>query len=191
MPGMTPLGITYPCSGDTIDPTVFRVYADTTQIAISTVGDLAQTALLPVAVQANRIGGAQIQNVNAGVSTALSYLNKPYDSSTAGLLYVPPATTFTVQDPGTYLINVQAEDLSPPASWTSTRVAIVVSGIEVAAAKSDAGSVADQSNYRVNTSYLALGLPFGTIISFNFLYTGAASPMGLIGYASLIRVAIP
>jgi hypothetical protein len=184
MPASTSLGITYPCSGETIDSGVFQAYVETTQNAISAVQTVADDALYPPAVQARRINNQQ--NINAGVSTQITWDVEPYDTDA---MFVLGTGTITIQTAGTYLVCVQAKNSNQPADFTSIRVAILINAVEVAAAKSDAGNVVNTVSDRVGTSVLGTALAVGTTITANFLYTGAASPMGVDGTLSVIRVA--
>lgn len=184
MPASTPLGITYPCSGETINPAALRTYAQTTQAAISAVQATAEDALYPPAAQGRRIFTQQ--NINAGVSTQMTWETEVYDSdamTTAG------SGTFTIQTFGTYVISVQIRNANQPLNFTSVRIAILVNGVEVAAHKTDAGATAGFASDRLYTANLAPSLPPGTIVTANALYTGPASPMGLEGTMSIIRAA--
>jgi hypothetical protein len=183
MPASTSLGITYPCSGETIDSGVFQTYAETTQAAISGVQTIADDALAPPAAQARLLSG---QNIAVGVSTQIVWDTEPYDSDG---MYVVGSGTVTIQTAGTYMVCVQALNSNQPVGFTSIRVAILINAVEVAAAKSDAGNVAGTANDRVNTSVLGVALAAGTAVTANFLFTGGAGPMGIDGTLSVVRVA--
>jgi hypothetical protein len=184
MPGMTPLGIVYPCSGETMTVPAFITYAQTSQAAITALELTALTALYPKAAQERRIFASQ--NFNAGVSGALTYDTEVYDTDN---VYVPPATSFTLPTPGTYYVTVQARNSNQPANFTSLRVAILLNGTEVSVSKADCGNVANTVSDRVNTGVLLGALPAASVLAFNFIYTGGASPMGVDGTATITRVA--
>jgi hypothetical protein len=185
MPASTPLGLTYPCSGDTIDPAAFATYANTAQTAITATEALADQALYPPAAQARRVIS---QNFNAGVTTALSWDIEAYDTDPASLIFVAGGSVMTVQQTGTYLIGVWTRTSQQPADMTSTRVAIVVNGVEFSANKGDSGATLGTTNTEAYTATLAPNLAPGTTIGVNYLYTGAASPIGIDSTLSVIRI---
>jgi hypothetical protein len=186
MPASTPLGITYPCSGDTIDPNVFKTYADTTQAAIDTVQDLADSALYPPAVQGRRFSD---QNFNLGVTTTLTWEFEAYESTVPGGMFTPTSGTFTVGLAGSYLIGVNVRLSAQPANMTSFRVAILLNGVEIAYSKGDSGATAGTVNTEFSVTGFAPAIAAGSTFTSTALYTGAASPVGVTGTFSLIRIA--
>lgn|SRR5574341_1494169 len=186
MPASTPLGIIYPCASDTLDPDAFQNYAETTQDAISATQVLADAALFPPAVQPRR--SIDVQNFNAGITTALSWEFEAYDTDPASLLFVAPGSTVTIQQNGTYLVGIWTRVSQQPADMTSTRVAILVNGVEFSANKGDSGATLGTTNTESYTATLAPGLTAGNTITVNYLYTGAASPIGITSTLSVVRI---
>lgn len=135
MPATTPTGITYPCSGDTIDPDVFATYATTTQDALNSVQAQVDQALRPPAVSVRTDSPGQ--TIAAGVTTTMAYQMIMYD--TAAMFSASAPTVITVPEDGTYLAHAWFSRSSPPTTELAYRVAILVGGVERAFQKLDGG----------------------------------------------------
>lgn len=171
MPGMTSLGITYPCSGETIDPAVFQTYAETTQDAIDATQALVTLAFEPPTVLVGTASPFQV--VAAGATTTIAYQNVTYD--TAGMYNAGTPTLITVQSNGTYLANLWYSRISPATTETSTRAAILVNGAEVAYAKSDDGTGTFSAATNFMVSAVIPSLIIGDQITTTFLFTGTGN----------------
>lgn len=167
MPASTPLGIIYPCGGDTIDCDVFAGYANSTQAALTDTDDLVADALGPPAVLVRQFLS---QTIPVGVATPLAYALEGYDTSDMFTLAAP--TIFTVTQPGTYLVNLIADWGSFAGTFTSARAAILRNGVEYAFLKSDAGTVAGTANDPLFVTTMLAGMTAGEQISSSVLYTG-------------------
>lgn len=170
MPASTPLGIVYPCGGDTIDCDVFADYTNSAQAAISATGALVADALGPPAVLVRQFTS---QTISAGVATLLAYQIEGYDTS--GMFTLAAPTVFTVTQPGTYLVNLIADWGSFAGTFTSARAAILRNGVEMAFLKSDAGSVAGLANDPLYVTAMLAGMAAGEQISSNALFTGTVT----------------
>lgn len=186
MPGSTPVyGITYPCSGDTIDPTVFADHAQSTQDALNQASLLEDQLLRPPAALVTQPSGAQ--TITAGVTTVVTYTTVTYD--TAGMFNIASPTILTIGQPGTYLANFQLERETLPGSQTSFRAAILLNGVEVAYLKSDESTGAFDPDTPMWVSALMPSLVAGNTVSTNALYTGTTT-MTISALLSLTRVSI-
>lgn len=171
MPGVTSTGITYPCSGETIDPTVFASNAETTQDAIDATQALIDLAFHPPTVLVGTASPFQV--VAAGATAVMAYQNVTYN--VGGMYNAGSPTLITVQSPGTYLAHVWSSRIVPPTTATSARVAILVNGAEQAYAKSDdgTGSFSSSANFMVSTILPSLAI--GDQITTTFLFTGTGN----------------
>jgi hypothetical protein len=172
------MGITYPCSGETINPGVFATHTQTMQDAISEVAALQASLLGPPAVLVRR--AAFFQLVTASVTTAATFEAECYD--TDSMFDVGSPGQLTVRSAGTYLVNY---NLLFGGSVNSVRVAILVNGVEFAYEKSDEGTSAVDASIWV--SALLPSLAVGSVIIFNIFFTGAGNLSGL-GIASATRL---
>lgn len=187
MPASTPLGIIYPCAGDTISAAAFQTYAETVQDAIENVQEnYTETAQFPDALQARRVVQ---QTFNAGVSTGLGWDTVAYNPFPASINYTVPSGTVTLQRAGSYLIGAHLRIGSQPANMTSMRIAILLNGVEASYFKADSGATSGTVNIEVATNVLAAAITTPTTVTVNALYTGAASPVGVTSLISIIRVA--
>lgn len=187
MPASTPLGIIYPCAGDTIDPGAFQDYAESVQDVIEDVQEnFTETAEFPNALQARRLA---VQNFNAGVSTTLVFDTQAYNSFPAAITFAAPSSNIILQQAGTYLIGAHLRVSQQPANMSSVRISILLNGVEAAYFKSDSGSVAGTTNTEIATNVLAASIIVPTTVTVNSIYTGAASPIGVTALVSVIRVA--
>lgn len=172
MPGTTPLGITYPCGGDTIDPAAFQTYAETTQGAISVIQAQVDEALRPDMVWVRTISAGQ--NVVAGATTTIGYGLVMYD--TAGMFNLATPTIVTIQSAGTYLANCFYTRNGLATTETSSRIAILVNGAEFGAMKIDGGTAAPFSAAEPYlASALLIGLSPGDQVTSTHLFTGSGN----------------
>lgn len=183
MPGTTPLGITYPCGGDTIDCTAMQTNAESIQDALDATQALADDALAPASVWVTR--DTPLQSIAAGVTTTISYLAFMYDTDTMFNLATP--TIITINTPGTYLAQLFWRLGSSPTTFTSGRGAILVNGVEFAYMKVDAGTSGANSGPPFYVSALLTGLTAGTQITTTTLFTGTGN-MGQFADFSVMRV---
>lgn len=186
MPASTPnFGIVYPCGGDTIDPAVFRTYADTTQTALNTVQTLINTVPFPPAVMVRRAAADQV--IGFGAATVMSFDTEAYDR---GGMWSPGLPTLIVLPAnGTYMATFQAYVVVEPATtFTSFRVAINVNGVEVAAQESDAGSTGKPA-YPLVTSLLIPATTIGTPVTATVLITGSGGAPSVQGLMTVTQVA--
>lgn len=184
MPASTPVyGITYPCSGDTIDPTIFATHAISIQAALAQVSAL-ETQLLepPAALVRQNLG---TQSIAAGVTTVATYDFVVYD--TAAMFNSGTPTLLTITQPGTYVANFQLRMFSAPTTLTSFRAALRLNGAEVSYVKSDDSTVAFGVDTPMWTSALLPFLVAGDTISTTALFTGTGN-MPIATLLSLTRL---
>lgn len=170
MPASTPLGITYPCSGETINPAVFQTYAETTQDAIDATQVLVGLALAPPTVLVDTIPG---QSIAAGATTTIAYNLEAYD--TAGMWVVGSPTLLTVQSAGTYLVNLWFQRLVQPTTHLSSRAAILLNGTEYSYFKSDDGTGSFTASTPFMVSTILPSLIVGDQITTTHLFTGTGN----------------
>lgn len=183
MPGMTPLGIVYPCGDDTIDPDVFAQYASTTQDALTATDVIALKVTRPPAAQVSRFSA--VQSIAAGVSTAVSWTTEYYD--TDGLFTLASPTILTVQSAGTYMVSNKLTEVSNPTTGTSLRQAILLNGVERGFNKSDGLTGAYGYAAPQWVSAFLINLVAGDQVSVNILFTGTGN-MGIWAHTSITRL---
>lgn len=172
MPATTPLGIVYPCSGDTIDPGTFQDNAESIQDAISAVQTQVDQALRPPALQVRTEGAGQV--VAAGVTTVMAYQLIAYD--TAAMFNTATPTLITITSPGTYFVACWYGRVGLATTETSARIAILVNGVERAAQKYDMGtSVTFSVPSTFSASVVLPSLIAGDVITTNHLFTGTGN----------------
>lgn len=170
MPGMTPLGIVYPCSGDTINPAVFQTYAETTQDALDATQALIDSATQPPTVL---VQTSPAQSIAAGVTATMGYQALTYD--TAGMWNAGTPTLITIQSNGTYLVNLWSSRAGVPTTETSARAAILLNGTEQAFHKSDDGTASFSASSNFMVSAVLPSLVVGDQITSTFLFTGTGN----------------
>lgn len=186
MPGSTPVyGIAYPCSGDTINPTLFQDYAESVQDALTEVSNLADQLLNPPAVLVRQIGGGQ--SIAAGVTTVATYTVITYD--TAAMFNLATPTTVTITQPGTYVANYRLRLFAFPTTLNSFRGAILVNGVEVAYNKSDESTGAFNVDTPMWISAMLPSLVAGDTITTNALFVGTGN-MQIEPYLAVTRFSI-
>lgn len=171
MPATTPLGIIYPCSGDTIDPDIFEDNATSIQDAIDTVQAQVNVALRPPAVQVRTQQAGQ--NVVAGASTVIAYQLVAYD--TAAMFSSGTPTLITITVPGTYFVGCYYTREGLATTESSTRLSILVNTVEQAAAKYDMGTGTFSVVQPFSVSALLPSLIAGDQITTAHLFTGTGN----------------
>jgi len=174
MPGMTPLGIVYPCGGDTIDTDVFIDYASSVQNAISNTQALAdQSSRPPAASVRTDLAG---QTIAAGVTSIITYAAAFTMYDTMAMFTDTTPTLITIQSPGSYLVNVWSTRESFPTDLFSHRVAIRLNAVEQAFHKQDGGGGGiDNASQPFFVSALLSGLIIGDLITTTHLFTGVGT----------------
>lgn len=171
MPATTPLGIVYPCSGDTIDCSVFEDNANSIQDALDTVQNLVDQALGPPAVWVRTDTAGQ--TINAGVTAVMAYGVIMYD--TASMFNIGTPTIITIPEDGTYLAHVLPTRQSLATSESSHRAAILVNGAERAFQKNDLGTGTFSGTPQFLVSALLPALVAGDQVTSTHLFTGVGS----------------
>lgn len=172
MPGMTPvLGIRYPCSGDTIDPSVFANFTNDIQAALLT-GDAA------VASAANRPaalvrGVVPTQSVVINVSTTMTYTTEVFDNDGMADLAVNN-DRLTVRTGGVYLCGALVTTLTGFGTLVSMAVRLLVNGVVVYRYKTPGFGFGSAQINRV-----PLDLNPGDILSADTRWTGTGGPANL------------
>lgn len=181
----TPLGIVYPCSGETIECDPLTEYATSTQAAITATQRLVNAALRPPAVWVRRVFGAG-QTVAPGVATVMTYLEEMYDTAS---MFDPAVSTsnIVITQPGTYLVNCNTRRTVSPTTLTSLRTAILLNGTEFAFQKSDGGTSAFNANDPQYVSAMMPSLIAGDIITTTCFFTGTGN-MGMAHVVSCTRI---
>ncbi len=172
MPATTPLGIVYPCAGDSIDPGIFQDNADSIQDAIDVVQAQVDAALGPPAVQV-RTGPAG-QNIAAGATTVIAYQLIGYDTS--AMFNPATPTLITITRPGTYFVGCYYTKDTVATTETSARVSILLNASERAAKKHDGGGASTFSaNDPFFVSAILPSLIIGDQVTTANLFTGTGS----------------
>ena len=182
MPGSTSLGITYPCSGDTIDPAVLQTYAETTQDAIDATQALVDLALSPPTVF---VQTSPSQSTAAGVTSVMTYGAVVYD--TAAMFNIGSPTLITIQSAGTYLVNCWNFRNNSPTTLTSARAAILLNGSERAFHKGDDGTSTNNAPSPFMVSAVLPSLVVGDQITTTSLFTGSGN-MLVTHYVSVTKI---
>lgn len=178
----TPLGIDYPCGGETIDCDTLADYANSTQAAINDTQITASTVSRPPAAFVRR---STAQTTAPGVTATISFNQAMYDTDSMFSLGAP--TLVTVNSAGTYLVNLTGSVFSFSTTLTSLRWAIALNGVEVAYYKSDAGTASIGANTPMYVSQLLVSLAAGSTISATTLFTGTGS-LGVVSSMAVTRV---
>jgi hypothetical protein len=185
VPDTTPLGITYPCATDTIGLSVLQEYAESTQDALDAAQAVVDEALDPPAIYtATDFTGFSIA---AGVTTAIPYATARTAYDPTVMFNSASPTILTVTVGGTYLVNLVWTRTSIPAGQTSSRIAILVNGVERAYMKQDMGTAAFIQGTQWYCSALLPSLVPGDQISTTHLFTGAGN-MGVRHAIDVTRI---
>lgn len=127
MPATTPVfGITYPCSGDTIDPAVFATFANTLDAALQSGTDTVATALNRPNVQ---VSATTNQSIVLATDTTLNFDTERYDNDSMGAGGL--ITTLNVNTTGVYLLSATAILNSGFTTLTTLSLFATVNGLEV------------------------------------------------------------
>ena len=172
MPGMTPvLGIRYPCSGDTIDSSVFANFTNDIQAALLT-GDAA------VASAANRPaaqvqGETPTQSVVINTATVMTYTTEVFDNDDMADIAVNN-DRLTIVTGGLYLCGAQVTTLTGFATISSMTVNLTVNGTTVYRYKTPGFGFGSAQINRV-----PLDLNAGDILRAETRWTGTGGPANL------------
>lgn len=185
MPGTTTnFGIRYPCSGETINPTVFANWADDIDAALTDVSTLTTEVL--------HRPRASVKTVDAGTSTAvgaLTTLNVGDVTLYADGVTVTP-TGFITNEPtlevGVWMVTAEFSPLNSVTTLTSWAGGCVTSpGDDMGRKMGISGANTLATN--INISGL-LRVVSPSIISFNWLWTGTGGPMFVYCNASISKI---
>lgn len=128
MPATPIYGIVYPCSGETIDPSVLADFARSLDAALAQgTSDLARVTNRPNA----QMTATASQLVAINTTTSLTFATEVYDNDTM-IDLAASTTVLTVRTAGAYLVWGSYRMTSGFATLTSTVVIITVNGVEVA-----------------------------------------------------------
>ncbi len=174
MPASTPVyGITYPCSGETIDPSVFATFANTLDAALAQgTAALAQATNRPnVQVQAT---AAQAVVIN--VVTTLTYTTEIYDNDAMADL-AANNERLTIQTDGVYFIW-GAFNTGSTTTQTSAAVILTVNGVERGRYKTRPIAI---NNFASVSMSMPMSLLAGDIVRMQGLWTGSGGPSNFTG----------
>jgi hypothetical protein len=175
MPTTPNFAIPYPCSGDTIDPTVIADWANGIDAALATVSDTANLALNRPSLYATSplLGQSYATGVAADISFSLVNFN-------VGVTMVTPTTTATITRAGVYRISGQINHINSVTTMTRYRV-IINSSTGRRVSRNLNLIFAGGTN---QVPLLAEGLfvcPVGTTITLNFQWIGTGGPLTAFG----------
>lgn len=170
MPASTPVyGITYPCGGDTIDPSVFATFADSMDAALAQgAAEMAQLTNKP-----NAQVSAQVfpQLVVLNTITTLTFNTEVYDNDAMADLAVNN-DRLTIQTDGAYLIWGM---FATGSTTTQTSIAIIltVNGTERGRYKVRPRS---SDTFGQTELTMPMNLVAGDIVRMQGLWTGSGGP---------------
>lgn len=168
MPGMTPnFAIPYPCSGETIDCTIFASFTQAIQDALISVEDLTVTALNRPAAGVSGTG----QAITVNVSTNATFGTELYDNNNMADLAVNN-DRLTIQTDGVYMVTVWSGLQSGWATMTSNAVAISNNGTVLYRKKNSSDNDLDMD---VTVTGL-VNCVAGDILRCSILWTGTGGP---------------
>lgn len=126
MPATPIYGIEYPCSGDTIDPSVLADFATSMDAALAQGQvDLVEATSKPNAQMTSEVS----QAVTINTTTALTFATEIYDNDNMVDIAVAP-TVLTIQTAGAYLVWGAYRMLDGFATLTSAVVILTKNGVE-------------------------------------------------------------
>lgn len=169
MPTTPVYGITYPCSGDTIDPDVFATFANSLSDALVLAQSQVDTLLDRPSASVRSIA-----NVNLAVNTdlILTFDTELFDNASMANLAVSN-DRLTITTSGVYFVTVATSVISSFASGTSLILVILVNGVERNRWKTrkiaTAGGILGQFK-------VAVDLNAGDFVQFQVRWTGAGGP---------------
>lgn len=169
MPGTTTnFGIRFPCSGETIDPTVFQNFAEDVDTALATVDTAQQFAQTrPAASVFTNDAGS---SVAVGVRTAMTFTTTAFNNGmTVG------ATTLTAITGGIYMVTAEFADINAGTTNTSWTGSIDVNATTVVA-RTLGRSTSNASASNINVSMLTR-VTAGSTISAYWFWLGSGGPM--------------
>lgn len=172
MPGVTPVyGITYPCSGETIDPAALQTFASTLDAALLRgAGELSAAANRPNAQVRYAIGSAS-QTVAFNVVTNVTYAAELYDNDNMADLAVNN-DRLTIRTGGVYAIS-STFSLSNVTTLTGLTLIITVNGVEIGRWKT---RVVVGGTFGECTLALPVDVQPGDIVRTQILWTGTGGP---------------
>jgi hypothetical protein len=170
VPASTPVyGITYPCSGDTIDPAALAVFANSMDAAlVQGAAELAQVTSRPNAEVSTF---TPVQPVVINTATNLTYTVESYDNDNMADLAVNN-DRLTVRTDGIYLVR-GAFFTGSTTTQTSATVILTVNSLERGRFKTRPRS--SQTNAQVSLC-IPMSLVAGDIIRMQGLWTGSGGP---------------
>jgi hypothetical protein len=170
MPASTPVyGITYPCGGDTIDPAVLAVFANSIDAALAQgAAELAQVTGRPNAQVARSLPA---QAVILNTITTITYVDEVYDNDAMADL-ATNNDRLTVRTDGGYFIQGRVTAGSA-TTMTSVAVILTVNGIE--RGRSKTRPLSTEAFGDVSLS-MPMNLVVGDIVRMQTLWTGTGGP---------------
>lgn len=183
MPGLTSLGISYPCSGEAISLAGIADHANTTQAALSAARGLAQQVERPPAAFLRR--SLSSQTLTAAAAALISFDMEVYD--TADMWSAGAPTVVSIPSAGTYLVEAVIRASAFPGSPASLQASILLNTVSVAARKSDGGTPTSIAN-NTYVSTLLPGLVVGDQITLSGLYQGTLT-LGVQPQLSIVKLA--
>lgn len=167
MPSSTAIyGITYPCSGDTIDPAALATFANTLNDALTQ----GQTELEQVTSRPNaQMSATASQAVVINTSTDLTFATEVYDNDDIVDLGVS-TSALIIQTAGAYFIWGAFRLVSGFATLTSVNVILTVNSIE-------RGRVITSNDDDVNFELsMPMNLEVGDLVRMQARWTGTGGP---------------
>lgn len=167
MPSSTAIyGITYPCSGDTIDPAALATFATTLDAALTQgQADLERVTSRPNA----QMSATASQAVVINTSTDLTYTTEVYDND--GIVNLGVSTSaLIIQTAGAYLVWGSFRLPSGFTTLTSVNVILTVNGIEQGR---DITSNDDDIEYALS---IPMNLQVGDLVRMQARWTGTGGP---------------
>lgn len=166
MPETPVYGIAYPCSGDTIDPSVLATFATTLDAALTQ----GQAELEEVTSRPNaQMSATATQNVVINTNTDLTYATEVYDND--GIVDLGVSTSaLIIQTAGAYFIWGTFRLVGGFATLTSVNVILTVNGVERGRVIT---SNDDDINYELS---MPMNLAVGDLVRMQARWTGTGGP---------------
>ena len=175
MPGSTPVyGITYPCSGETIDPDVLQTFSSTLDSALAqSRAELAEATNRPNA-QIRAAVGAPAPTAVVAVVTTVTYTLDLYDNDNMADV-ATNNDRLTIQTGGVYFVSTTFS-LSGMTTLTGCSIIITVNGVEVGRWKN---RVIVGGTFTECLLTIPLDLFPGDIVRTQVLWTGTGGPASI------------
>ena len=167
-------GIPYPCSGDTIDPSIFCDFSTAVDAALTTLAEQATFVQNRPNARADRTAPGNTFAV--GVATNMQLDTETFDND--GMVnLVADSSAITIQTPGLYWATMQVGGMGPFTTWTTYRLAITQNGTSRISRKFVVvlaqATPSDQSIYGV------LVCQAGDVLRGQYTWTGSGGPQGM------------